>query len=126
MAGLTLDTGALIKLERRRLDIAKKIKVAIDHAVPITVPAVVVAEWWRGGPGDRQRATLLRMFIVEPLSRHLAQLAGHALGHVARAETIDAIVMASASLRGDTVYTSDLPDLERLQRAFPTVLIELA
>ena len=29
--------------------------------------------------------------------------------------------MAAASLRGDTVYTSDLGDLERLLEVFPSV-----
>jgi hypothetical protein len=37
---------------------------------------------------------------------------------------VDAVVMASASLRGGgVVYTSDVDDLTRLQRHFPTVRI---
>jgi predicted nucleotidyltransferase len=35
----------------------------------------------------------------------------------------DAIVMASAAQRGDVVYTSDVPDLQLLARAFPEVRI---
>jgi len=35
------------------------------------------------------------------------------------AGTIDAIVMASASLRGDTVYTSDPGDLTRVRDRVP-------
>jgi hypothetical protein len=38
--------------------------------------------------------------------------AGIALGLVSKSTTIDALVMASAALRGDTVYTSDVGDLE--------------
>ena len=33
--------------------------------------------------------------------------------------TVDALVMASAALRGDTVYTSDVGDLERLRAGVP-------
>jgi hypothetical protein len=45
----------------------------------------------------------------------VARLAGIAVGLVPGAGTIDAIVMASASLRGDTVYTSDPDDLAMLR-----------
>lgn len=126
MAGLTLDTGALIKLEGNRKEFAQKIKLAIDTGIRITVPTVVIAEWWRAGAGSGKRDTILRMFSVEDLTKHLAKLAGEALGTVNDSTVVDAIVMASASLRGDIVYTSDLPDLERLQEAFPDVALELA
>lgn len=39
------------------------------------------------------------------------------------ATAIDAIVMASAALRGDLVLTSDVHDLERLRSHFPTVRV---
>lgn len=50
---------------------------------------------------------------------HVARLAGIAVGLVPGAGTIDAIVMASAASRGDTVYTSDLDDLTRLRDRVP-------
>lgn len=34
-----------------------------------------------------------------------------------------AIVMASAALRGDVVYTTDVADLERLRSFFPSVRV---
>ncbi len=46
---------------------------------------------------------------------------GEALAAVPGAPTIDAIVMASAARRGDLVYTSDVADLERLRKYFPSV-----
>jgi len=36
---------------------------------------------------------------------------------------VDALVMAAASIQSDTVYTSDLDDLERLLEVFPDVRI---
>jgi hypothetical protein len=54
---------------------------------------------------------------VEPLVEHVARLAGAALGRTRGAGAIDAIVMASAALRGGTVYTSDPHDLASLKDA---------
>jgi predicted nucleic acid-binding protein len=118
-AGLTFDTGALIALERRHQRIARVYATAVAEGVDITVPAVVIAEWWRGRSDVRE--LLLRGVRVEDTTTALAQLAGEALAAVPGAGTIDAVVMASAARRGDVVYTSDVADLERLRRYFPTV-----
>lgn len=48
MSGITFDTGALIALERRRVRMRQVLQRALDLDLPITVPADVVAEWWRG------------------------------------------------------------------------------
>jgi predicted nucleic acid-binding protein len=117
--GLTLDTGALIALEADRLAMRKVYFAALAQGVRITVPAVVVAEWWRAGRREKERARLLRSVHVEALERHVAMTAGIALGLVSKSTTVDALVMASAALRGDTVYTSDVGDLERLRAGVP-------
>jgi hypothetical protein len=121
MSTLTLDTGALIALERRRERIWKVLHRARTlGAVPV-VPADVVAEWWRGRSDIREH--ILASVVVEPLSERLARLAGECLASMAGATTVDAIVMASAAQRGDAVYTSDVGDLERLRGFFPTVRV---
>jgi predicted nucleic acid-binding protein len=116
---LTFDTGALIALERGD----KRMRVVLDTAtrdeVTITVPAVVVAEWWRG-PG-RRREAILASVDVEPTSEHLARIAGEAMAALPGATVIDAIVMASAAQRGGIVYTADLEDMERLRTRFRSV-----
>lgn len=118
--GLTFDTGALIGLERYRHHMRKVFEVAVIHDVRITVPAVVVAEWWRRGEKEKDRAKLLRAVTVEPVTDVVARLAGIALTLVPRAQTIDAIVMASASQRpGELIYTSDPKDLEALRNGVP-------
>ena len=117
--GLTFDTGALISLERRRQRMARVYATAVADGIPVTVPAVVVAEWWRGRSDARER--ILRGVRVEDTTTALARLAGEALAEVPGASAIDALVMASAARRGDVVYTSDFTDLERLQVYFPTV-----
>jgi predicted nucleic acid-binding protein len=119
--GLTFDTGALISLERRRASMGSVLALATKRGRTITVPAVAVAEWWRGRT-DR-RDDILAMVDVEPLDDGLAKLAGEALAAVAGAKVIDAIVMASAARRGDAVYTSDVPDLMQLHGFFPNVRV---
>jgi predicted nucleic acid-binding protein len=117
--GITFDTGALIGLERRRHAIRKVFVTAIEHGVSVVVPTMVIAEWWRRGTREKDRTEILRAVHVEVLGVHVARLAGIAVGLVPGAGTIDAIVMASASLRSDTVYTSDPDDLTMLRDRVP-------
>jgi predicted nucleic acid-binding protein len=119
--GLTFDTGALIALERRKQRMRHVLERALAKDQPITVPADVVGEWWRGRT-DLGEA-ILASVDVEPLSVSLAKLAGEALAVVARAPLGDAVVMASAASRGDIVYSSDVQDLENLRRVFPGVRV---
>ncbi len=120
--GITFDTGALIALERNRSGIAKVYRAAREQRRVITVPTVVVAEWVREGAGERAREILLRSMIVQELTRDLAEKAGHVIGHVRGIRpdkgTIDAIVMTSAWLRGDTIFTSDMRDLNHIKQGF--------
>lgn len=119
--GLTFDTGALIALERRTQRIWEIYRTAMRDSVVVTVPAAVVIEWWRGRTDVRER--ILGGVRVEPLHTALARSAGEALAAVKSATAIDAVVMASAALRGDVVYTSDTADLEKLRRHFPGVRV---
>ena len=118
--GLTFDTGALIGLERSRHLMRKVYDVAVNHDVRITVPSVVVAEWWRAGEKEKDRARILRSVVVEPITDFVARLAGIALTLTRRVQTIDALVMASASQRpNEIVYTSDPEDLQLLRDSVP-------
>ncbi|MBN1606308.1 MAG: hypothetical protein JW940_06725 [Polyangiaceae bacterium] len=89
----------------------------------MTVPSVVVAEWWRRPRGPLVH--LLDAVDVEAVSNAVARTAGEALAELrlGREHTIDAIVMACAARRADTVYTSDFDDLSRLSRCFPAVRV---
>ena len=86
------------------------------------MPAVVCVEWWRGRSDAREE--ILGAVIVEDMPPQLWRAAGEALGAVGGASLADAVVMASAALRGGgVVYTGDVNDLRLLQRHFPTVLV---
>lgn len=117
MTGFTFDTGALIAMERKKLAFMQRLKRMQEARAVITVPAVVIAEWWRGG-SHATNFNMINAFRVEPTGWSLAKLAGEAIANVENASAIDAIVMASAAYRGDTVYTGDLEDLERLREGF--------
>ncbi len=122
MAGVTFDTGALIKLvDRQRIDLRKVYETARARGWIIRVPAVVVAEWWRAGQGERERERWLRSMRVEPVDEPIARVAGVAVGLSARRNvTIDAIVLATAAVKGDhVVYTSDPDDLSALRDVTP-------
>lgn len=120
-SGVTLDTGALIALERRHARVLRLLRGAEAQRLPVTVPAPVIAEWWRGRT-DRREA-ILAAVLVEPMTEALARIAGEALAAVPSATTIDTIVMASAASRGDVVLTSDVDDLTRLAGHFRSVRV---
>jgi predicted nucleic acid-binding protein len=119
VSGVTLDTGALIALERGDKRMRTLLLAATEDRVVLTVPAIVVAEWWRGRNARRLR--ILEAVDVEPTSGAIARSAGEAIAALPGATPVDAIVMASAAMRGDVVFTSDIPDLQRLQQHFPGV-----
>lgn len=121
MAGVTLDTGALIGFERYDRRVLLHMKNAHGLGHELTVPTAVVVEAWRGGARSARIGKLLQACVVEPLFEDLARVAGEALGAVAGATVVDAVVMASAARRGDRVLTSDIDDLERLRSYFPAV-----
>jgi predicted nucleic acid-binding protein len=121
MAGLTLDSGALIAFERGERRIVAQLKFAERRGDELTVPSVVMAEVWRGGRRSARLAILLAACVVEPLFEDLARIAGEAIGAVKGASAVDAIVMSSAARRGDLVLTSDFDDLDRLRARFPGV-----
>jgi predicted nucleic acid-binding protein len=121
MDAITLDTGALIALSRGEKRMRTVLLAAQECRAVITVPTVVVAEWWRKD-SKRDRLILARV-TTEPLSERVARLAGEAMAAVPRSTVVDAIVMASAAQRGDAVFTSDVGDLERLRGYFPQVRV---
>jgi len=116
----TFDTGMLIALERRKRRATEAFRAIVRRGLLPVVPAVVYVEWWRGRTDVREE--ILAAVIVEDMPPALCRAAGDALGAVRGASLADAVVMSSAALRGGgIVYTSDLDDLSRLQRHFPSV-----
>jgi len=117
----TFDTGALLALERRKQRMTKIHRTMLDDGVPMVVPGVCIAEWWRGRTDWREE--ILSSVLIVHTDDELMKLAGKALVAVPEATTIDAIVMATAAMRSGVVFTSDVDDLMALQRVFPRVRV---
>ena len=97
----TFDTGMLIGLERRKPRATAVLRAIVRRGLIPVVPAVVYAEWWRGRSDVREE--ILAMVIVEEMPPLLCRAAGGALGAVPGSSLADAVVMASAALRGGGV-----------------------
>ena len=109
--GVTCDTGMLIGLERNKGRARALLRALRLARVHVTIPAPVLAEWWRG-----THASLLAIGTLEPLTPALARQAGELLARSGGANTIDALVIVSAAQRGDRVITSDPDDLTALAK----------
>jgi predicted nucleic acid-binding protein len=106
---VTFDTGVLVALERRHAGALALLRACRISRAAITIPATVVAEWWRG-----THRAILEIGTLEPLSPALAQTAGELLAETKGSNAVDATVVASAAQRGDLVVTGDAGDLRRL------------
>ncbi|MCC6899981.1 MAG: type II toxin-antitoxin system VapC family toxin [Polyangiaceae bacterium] len=124
---ITLDTGALVAIERRKQRGLLLLDLAKHRLARILVPVPVVAEWWRSRTDVRER--IIDAVSIEPISLTVARAAGEALAKVASRPrgtslVIDAIVVSFAASHGGVVFTSDVEDLERLKAAhFPSVRV---
>lgn len=122
MAGLTLDTGALIAYERADARIREILAVAFGRGLVPTVPAVALAEAWRGDRRDARVAQLLKACAVESLTDQLAR-SGGALRHAtADAGVVDACIASGVRERGDALATSDPGDMRALLGSGFTIL----
>jgi predicted nucleic acid-binding protein len=118
-----LDSGALIAAERGKERVARFFRLAHLGRAQLVVPFPVIAEWWRGR-SDHRDVILGATSVVASLDA--AKAAGIALARMRDVDarmTIDAIVMASASLLGGIVITGDVSDFEGLGPHFPGVTV---
>jgi predicted nucleic acid-binding protein len=114
VAGLTLDAGALIAYERGDARVREILAVAYARGLVPTIPALALAEVWRGDAKDARVARLLKACSIEALDERLARAAGHLRRATAGASTIDACIAAGVRQRVDAVATSDPDDLRKL------------
>ena len=120
-AGLCLDAGALIAIERGDRRLLRLLELARDRGLVVAVPVGVVAQVWRGGP----RQTLLARFLRLPEIRYVdldlptARAVGELCAMTGAVDVIDSHVALHALSVGLKVVTSDpgdfalfAPDLE--------------
>jgi hypothetical protein len=115
-AGIVLDAGALIALDRGDKRMIALLHRALAQGRTFRVPAGVVGQAWRDGRYQVTLARFLRSEEVEivPLDEHPARSCGELCGAVNSADVIDASVVILARERRDPIVTSDPNDLRRL------------
>jgi hypothetical protein len=115
-AGIVLDAGALIALDRGDKRMIALLQRALIQGRPFRVPAGVVGQVWRDGRVQVILARFLRSDGVEviPLDEQLARSCGELCGAANSRDVIDASVVILARERRDPIVTSDPDDLRRL------------
>lgn len=115
-AGITLDAGALIALDRGDRRIIALLDQALKQHRALQVPSGVVGQAWRDGRVQVILARFLRAVEVEivPLDEHLSRSCGELCGKTGTSDVIDASVVICARERRTIIITSDADDLRRL------------
>jgi predicted nucleic acid-binding protein len=114
--GITLDTGALIALDRGDKRMIAMLARALAQRRRFRVPAGVVGQSWRDGHVQVTLARFLRSdeVTVVPLDEELARACGELCRAMDASDVIDASVVIVARQYGDSIITSDAEDLRRL------------
>jgi predicted nucleic acid-binding protein len=114
VAGLTLDAGALIAYERGEERVREILAVGYARGLVPTIPAIALAEVWRGDAKDARVARLLKTCSVEVVDERLARTAGSLRRATSGSGAIDACIAAGVRRRGDAIATSDPLDMRAL------------
>ena len=114
--GVTLDTGALIALERGDARMLALMRLLAQRGGVVRVPAGVAGQALRGGG---RQAVLARLFSSPEVQVHNLDLAtARACGELCAAsgtsDIIDASVVIVAREHRDPILTSDVGDLRQL------------
>jgi len=120
--GVTLDTGALIGLDRGDTRVTALLqRIATEPAAVVSIPAGVVGQAWRGGQRQTRLASLLSApeTSVVPLDHQTARAVGVLLGRAGARDVVDASVVICARERRQAVITSDPADLKYLDPHLP-------
>lgn len=123
--GLTLDTGALIALERGDVRMRALLREAVRRNASVVVPSGVVAQAWRGGPRQARIARLLdaESTDVEVLDHVMARAVGVICGRAGTRGVVDAQVALVARARGHAVITTDPDDLAKLDPSLKLIVV---
>lgn len=116
MAGITLDAGALIALDRNDREVLALLGRAHETGSRLTIPASALAQAIRRPDRQARLARVVRQptTSVVPLDRVDATHVGRLLAASRTRDVVDAHVVVCARRAGQGVLTSDPDDLRRL------------
>lgn len=123
--GATLDTGALIALDRGDPRIADLVSEAAAAGLRVALPAGVIAQAWRGGARQALLARLLTSMHTDvvPLDLAAALEVGTRCAETGARDVVDVSVVVCAEHRGHAVVTSDPGDIRRIEPRVPVVVV---
>lgn len=125
MAGITLDAGGLIALDRSDRHVLVLLARARETGARVTVPASALAQAIRQPERQARLARLIRQPTTDvvPLDRVDATNIGRLLSASATADVVDAHVVICARRTRQQVVTSDPDDLRRLDPTIGLVVV---
>lgn len=120
MAGVTLDAGGLIAVDRNDRHVTVLLARAAETRARVTIPASALAQAVRRPERQVRLARLVRQPTTDviPLDRVDATNVGRLLAASGTADVVDAHVVICARRADQRVVTSDPDDLRRLD---PTI-----
>lgn len=121
--GLTLDTGALIAIERGVKEVRMGTQRAISEGRTVHVPTGVLAQVWRGGPRQARLAQFLALeeVVLLDLDADTAKVIGLVIGRTGHADVVDVHVALNARLNRHAVMTSDPDDIRAVDPSIPII-----
>lgn len=124
-AGITLDAGALIALDRDDRRVIVLLARAAERPGRVTIPATALAQAIRHPERQARLARLIRQPATDvvALDRVDATHVGRLLAGSGTADIADAHVVVCARRSGQRVVTSDPDDLRRLDPDLQVVTI---
>lgn len=123
--GLTLDSGALIKLESGDEYVRALLAGALAAGSPLAVPAGVIAQTWRGSPRMARIARLIGDETVEivDLDAPMAKAVGLLSARCGHPDVVDVSVALCAAEREHAIVTTDPGDLTKVNPNLELVTI---
>ncbi len=124
-AGLTLDAGALIAVERGNRRVREAIEFALTEGRRVHIVPGVLAQAWRGGPRQARLAAMVDRdgITLKSLSPETAKLVGAMIGATGHVDVTDVHVALDARQNGHVVMTSDPDDIRAVDPSL--VVIEV-
>jgi predicted nucleic acid-binding protein len=125
MAGVTLDAGALIAIDRGDRRVLVLLARARETGAAVTIPATVLAQAIRRPERQARLARLIRQPATDlvSLDRVDATSTGRLLAASGTSDIADAHVVICARRAGQPVITSDPGDLRALDPAISLISI---
>ena len=125
MAGITLDAGGRVALDRDDRRVLVLLARAKETGARVTVPATALAQAIRQPQQQARLARLVRQPTTDVvvLDRVDATSVGRLLAASATADIVDAHVVICARRAGQKVVTSDPDDLRRLDPRVGLVIV---